>query len=54
MRDAEALAARRREAKKRIQDAKKARKIARATGADAIVDDITGATLGEDGQLHFE
>ena len=54
VRDAEALAARRRESKKRIQDAKKARKIARATGADAIVDDITGATLGEDGQLHFE
>ena len=53
-RAAAALAERRKESKARIQNAKKQRKIARATGADAITDEITGASLGEDGQLHFE
>ena len=54
VRDAETLAARRKEARQRIQNAKKQRKIARATGADAIEDDITGATVGDDGKLTFE
>lgn len=54
VREAEALAARRKEAREARQAAKKSRKIARATGADAIVDDITGATVGEDGKLTFE
>lgn len=54
VREAEVLAARRKAARERIQGAKKARKIARATGADAIEDDITGATIGEDGKLSFE
>jgi len=54
VRDAETLAARRRAAKDRVQNAKKARKIARATGADAILDDITGATVAEDGSVTFE
>lgn len=53
-RDAVALAERRKAAKARVNDAKKQRKIARATGADAITDEITGAELGDDGQLTFE
>lgn len=48
------LAKRRRASKDRIQNAKKQRKIARATGADAIEDDIIGATLADDGKLTFE
>jgi hypothetical protein len=54
VREAEELAKRRTEHRQRIQNAKKQRKIARATGADAIKDEITGATLSEDGTLHFE
>jgi hypothetical protein len=54
VREAETLAARRKSSRERVQGAKKARKIARATGADAITDDITGATVGEDGKLTFE
>jgi hypothetical protein len=52
--DAQSLAKRRKEARERIQNAKKQRKIARATGADAIDGDITGAELGEDGKVRFE
>jgi hypothetical protein len=54
MHDAQALAKRRKEAKAKIQNAKKQRKIDRAVGADAIKDEITGATLGDDGKLRFE
>lgn len=54
VRAAEDLAARRKATRERIQGAKKARKIARATGADAIETDITGASLSEDGRLTFE
>jgi hypothetical protein len=53
-RNQELLAERRAAAKKRIQGAKKARKVARAMGADAIKDEITGTTVGEDGQVSFE
>jgi hypothetical protein len=52
--DAESLAKRRKEAKAKIQNAKKGRKIARALGADSIEDDITDVTMDEDGQLTFE
>lgn len=52
--EAEALAKRRKEAREKIQQAKKQRKINRATGADAIEDEITGATMGPDGKLQFE
>lgn len=48
------LANRRKEAKARIRDATKNRKIARAMGADAIETEITGATVGEDGKLTFD
>lgn len=53
VKDAAELVRRRKEHKKRIQDAKKQRKIARATGADAIKDEITGVTLSDDGQITF-
>lgn len=53
-RAAEDLAKRRRASKDRIQNAKRQRKIARATGADAIEDDITGAVVADDGKLTFE
>ncbi len=53
-RDAAALAERRKARREAVQNAKKQRKIARATGADAIEDEITGASLGEDGKLTFE
>jgi hypothetical protein len=53
-REAQALAQRRKESRERIQQAKKQRKIDRATGADAIKDEITGATIGEDGKLTFD
>jgi hypothetical protein len=52
--DAQALAKRRKEARQRIQGAIKKRKIARAVGADAIKDEITGVELGDDGKLRFE
>lgn len=54
VRNAETLAARRKAAKDRVQNAKKYRKIARATGADAIKDEITGATVADDGSITFE
>jgi hypothetical protein len=54
VRAAKELAERRKEAKDRVQNAKKQRKIARALGAEEIQDEITGATLAEDGTLHFE
>lgn len=53
-RDAAALARRRKEARDARNDAKKHRKIARAMGADAIKDEITGATINDDGQVQFE
>jgi len=52
--DAQSLTKRRKEAHARIQNAKKQRKIARALGADAIKDEITGVELGDDGKLRFE
>jgi hypothetical protein len=52
--DAQSLARRRKEAKQKIQNATKQRKIARAVGADAIKDEITGVDLGEDGKIRFE
>jgi hypothetical protein len=52
--DAQNLAKRRKEAKAKIQNAKKSRKIARALGADAIDDPITEATVSEDGSVTFE
>ena len=51
--DAQDLAKRRKEAKAKIQNAKKQRKIDRAMGADAIRDEITGVTLDEDGKVKF-
>lgn len=54
VRAAQDLAARRKEHKDRINQAKKQRKINRATGADAITTDITGATVGDDGQIRFD
>jgi hypothetical protein len=53
-RDAQSLAKRRKEAKEKIRNATKQRKIARALGADAIKDEITGVELSEDGKLKFE
>jgi hypothetical protein len=53
-RDAVELARRRKEARDARNTAKKQRKIARALGADAIKDEITGATIGDDGQVQFE
>lgn len=53
-RAADDLAKRRKEARDKIKNAKKERAIARATGADAIKDEITGATLGADGKLTFD
>lgn len=53
-RDAAELAIRRKEAKTKRNDAKKNRKIARAMGADAIKDEITGVNVGDDGQVQFE
>jgi hypothetical protein len=53
-RDAEALRLRRKEAKQRVQEAKKKRKVARALGNDEITTHITGMNLGEDGKLRFE
>lgn len=53
-RDAADLARRRKEARDARNDAKKHRKIARAMGADAIKDEITGATINDDGQVQFE
>lgn len=53
-RDAQDLARRRKERRDAVQNAKKQRKIARALGADAIEDEITGATVSEDGQVTFE
>lgn len=50
---AEHLADARREARKRRQAAKKARKIARAMGADAIKSQITGVDMDDDGQVTF-
>lgn len=52
--DAQDLQKRRKEARAKIQNAKKQRKIDRALGADAIKDEITGVTLGENGELKFE
>jgi hypothetical protein len=52
--DAQDLAKRRKEAKAKIQNAKKWRKVDRALGADAIKDEITGVTLGEDGKMEFD
>jgi len=52
--DAQSLARRRKEAKAKIKNATKQRKIARAMGADAIKDEITGVALSDDGKLHFE
>jgi hypothetical protein len=52
--DAQSLAKRRKEAKDKIRNATKQRKIARALGADAIKDEITGVELSEDGKLKFE
>lgn len=54
VREAERLQQRRKEARDARKGAVKARKIARATGADAITDDITGMELGDDGQLKFD
>jgi hypothetical protein len=54
VRAAEDLAKRRKEHRERIQQAKKQRKINRVTGADAIETDITGATVGDDGQITFD
>lgn len=51
--DAQALQKRRAEARKRIQNAKKQRKIGRALGADAIKTEITGLTMDEDGRVEF-
>lgn len=53
-RNQEALAARRAAVRKRIQGAKKGRKIARAMGADAIQNEIVGIGMDEDGQVKFE
>jgi hypothetical protein len=52
--DAQSLAKRRKEAKDKIRNATKQRKIARAVGADAIKDEITGINVEEDGKLRFE
>lgn len=54
VRDAEALAKRRKESKEKIRNAKKQRIINRTMGADAIKDEITGANLDENGNLRFE
>lgn len=54
VREANALAERRKAAKDRIRQAKKGRIIARTMGADAIETDITGATVDADGKLQFE
>jgi hypothetical protein len=51
--DAQALQKRRKEAKAKIQNAKKQRKIDRALGADAIKSEITGITYDEDGKVKF-
>jgi hypothetical protein len=53
-RAADHLAQQRRERRQKVQAAKKQRKIARAMGADAIKDEITGATLSDDGQVTFD
>jgi hypothetical protein len=55
-RDAQALARRRKEAKDKIRNATKQRKIARAMGADAIKDGptITGVSVDDDGKMRFE
>lgn len=52
-RAAEDLAKRRKEAKAKIKDATKQRKIARAMGTDAIKDTITGIEVDDNGQLTF-
>lgn len=52
--DAQSLAKRRKEAKAKIQNAVKQRKIARAMGADAIKDEITGVSVDDDGKMRFE
>jgi hypothetical protein len=51
--DAQALMRRRKEARAKIQNAKKQRKITRALGADAIKSEITGVTMDEDGKVKF-
>jgi len=51
--DAQDLQKRRKEARARIQNAKKQRKIDRALGADAIKSEITGITMDEDGKVKF-
>jgi hypothetical protein len=51
--DAQALMKRRKEARAKIQNAKKQRKITRALGADAITSEITGVTMDEDGKVKF-
>lgn len=53
-RAAEDLAKRRKEAKVKIKDATKQRKIARAMGTDAIKDTITGIEVDGNGQLTFD
>lgn len=52
-READRIAKLRKERRQKVQAAKKARKIARAMGADAIKDEITGVAVGEDGQVTF-
>jgi hypothetical protein len=52
-RAADRLAKARKERREKVQQAKKQRKIARAMGADAIKDEITGVDVGDDGQVTF-